>query len=121
MPFQKGNKLGAKGRPQGSKNKTTDRNKDVLHELLYNPEDMITSFKTLDAYKQWDIRCKFAGKFFSSPVAEIEMDIKNLPISIDMETGEHVDLETQLELREKYGDEPPLFINYDHNGETTKK
>ena len=121
MPFQKGNKLGAKGRPQGSKNKTTDRNKDVLHELLYNPEDMINSFKTLDAYKQWDIRCKFAVKFFSSPVAEIEMDIKNLPISIDMETGEHVDLETQLELREKYGDEPPLFINYDYNGETTKK
>ena len=72
-------------------------------------------------HKQWDIRCKFAGKFFSSPVAEIEMDIKNLPISIDMETGEHFDLETQLELREKYGDEPPLFINYDHNGETTKK
>ena len=53
MPFQKGNKLGAKGRPAGSKNKTTDRNKDVLHELLYNPEDMISSFKTLDAYKQW--------------------------------------------------------------------
>ena len=120
MPFQKGNKLGAKGRPTGSKNKTTDRNKDVLHELLYNPEDMINSFKTLDAYKQWDIRCKFAGKFFSSPVAEIEMDIKNLPISIDMETGEHVDLETLLELREKYGDEPLLFINYDHDGETDK-
>ena len=30
-------------------------------------------------------------------------------------------VETQLELREKYGDEPPLFINYDYNGETTKK
>ena len=30
-------------------------------------------------------------------------------------------VETQLELREKYGDEPPLFINYDHNGETAKK
>ena len=49
------------------------------------------------------------------------MDVKNLPISIDMETGEYVDLETQLELREKYGDNPPLFINYDHNGQTTKK
>ena len=48
------------------------------------------------------------------------MDIKNLPISIDMVTGEHVDLETQLELREKYGDEPLLFINYDHDGETDK-
>ena len=24
MPFQKGNKLGAKGRPVGSKNKSTD-------------------------------------------------------------------------------------------------
>lgn len=121
MPFQKGNKLGAKGRPVGSKGKTTDKNKEVLHELLYNAEDMITSFKTLDAYKQWDIRCKFSGKFFSSPATEIEMDVKNLPITIDMETGEYVDLETQLELREKYGDEPPLFINYDHNGQTPKK
>ena len=121
MPFQKGNKLGAKGRPVGSKNKTTDKNKDVLHELLYSPEDMISSFKTLDAYKQWDIRCKMAGKFFSSPATEIEMDVKSLPISIDMETGEYVDVQTQLELREKYGGEPPLFINYDHNGQTPKK
>ena len=43
------------------------------------------------------------------------MEIKPLPITIDMETGEHVDLKTQLELRKKYGDEPPLFYNYDHD------
>ena len=50
------------------------------------------SFKTLDAYKQWVIRCKFTGKFFSSPATEVEIEIKPLPITIDMETGEHVDL-----------------------------
>ena len=32
MPFQKGNKLAVKGRPKGSKNKTTDRNKEVLQD-----------------------------------------------------------------------------------------
>ena len=117
LPFQKENKLGAKGRLQERKNKTTDKNKDMLHELLYSPEDMINSFKTLDAYKQWDIRCKFPGKFFSSPATEVEMEFKPLPITIDMETGENVDLKTQLELMEKYGVELPLFYNYDHDGE----
>ena len=47
MPFQKGNKLGAKGRPVGSKGKTTDKNKEVLHELLYNAEDMIKIHKRI--------------------------------------------------------------------------
>ena len=40
MPFQKGNKL-SKGRPQGSKNKTTDVDKKDLQELFFNVEEMI--------------------------------------------------------------------------------
>ena len=49
------------------------------------------------------------------------MDVTSLPTSIDIETGEYIDTQTQLELREIYGDKPPLFINYDHNGQTPKK
>ena len=48
MPFQKGNKL-SKGRPAGSKNKSTDVDKMELQELLYNVEEMKRDFLTLDA------------------------------------------------------------------------
>ena len=41
MPFQKGNKLGAKGRPKGSKNKATDVNKFQLQQALYNIDEFI--------------------------------------------------------------------------------
>mgnify|MGYP001378846005 CR=1 FL=1 len=51
MPFQKGNKLGAKGRPVGSKNKATDVQKLELQQMLFNIEDMKRNFETLDAYK----------------------------------------------------------------------
>ena len=47
MPFQKGNKLGAKGRPKGSKNKATDVNKFQLQQTLYNMEEFINDFKSL--------------------------------------------------------------------------
>ena len=38
MPFQKGNKL-AKGRPLGSKNKSTDVQKFELQQMLFNIEE----------------------------------------------------------------------------------
>lgn len=34
MTFQKGNKLGAKGRPVGSKNKATDVDKQKIQEII---------------------------------------------------------------------------------------
>ena len=60
MPFEKGNKLST-GRPQGSKNKATDVEKLELQEILFDVEDMKREFKTLDAYKKWEIRCRFQG------------------------------------------------------------
>ena len=45
MPFQKGNKLGAKGRPVGSKNKATDVQKFELQQMLFNIEDMKKDFR----------------------------------------------------------------------------
>ena len=52
MSFQKGNNLGAKGRPVWSKNKTTDLNKQEIQELFYDVEEMKRDFQTLDAYKK---------------------------------------------------------------------
>ena len=74
MPFQKGNKLGAKGRPVGSKNKATDVQKLELQQMLFNIDDMKRDFQTLDAYKKWEIRCRFQSSFYSKPTAEIEIN-----------------------------------------------
>ena len=44
MPFQKGHKL-SKGRPAGSKNKSTDVQKLELQQMLYNIEELKENFK----------------------------------------------------------------------------
>ena len=49
MPFKKGNKLGAKGRPAESKNKSTDLQNFELQHMSFNIEDMKKDFQTLDA------------------------------------------------------------------------
>ena len=67
MPFQKGNRLGAKGRPQGSKNKATDVQKFELQEMLFNIEDMKKDFQILDAYKKFDVSMKAMSFFCSRP------------------------------------------------------
>ena len=65
MPFQKGNKLGAKGRPVGSKNKSTDQQKFELQQILFNIEYIKKDFQTLDAYKKFDYRMKAMSHFYS--------------------------------------------------------
>ena len=65
MPFQKGNKLGAKGRPKGSKNKATDVNKFQLQQVLYNIEEFINDFNSLSPDKKMDIRMKGMSFFYS--------------------------------------------------------
>tara|TARA_X000000950_G_scaffold15059_1_gene16300 strand:- start:1379 stop:1732 length:354 start_codon:yes stop_codon:yes gene_type:complete len=75
MPFQKGNKL-AKGRPAGSKNKATDKQKVELQEILYNIEDMKKDFQTLDAYKKFDVRMKAMSFFYSRPTVEMAIESK---------------------------------------------
>ena len=76
MPFQKGNKL-SKGRPAGSKNKSTDVDKMDLQEMLFNIEDMKRDFLTLDAYKKFDVRMKAMSFFYSKP--SIEMVVESKP------------------------------------------
>tara|TARA_R110002050_G_scaffold185318_3_gene319314 strand:+ start:543 stop:932 length:390 start_codon:yes stop_codon:yes gene_type:complete len=75
MPFEKGNKLG-KGRPAGSKNKSTDVDKMDLQEMLFNIEDMKRDFLTLDAYKKFDVRMKAMSFFYSKPSTEIQIESK---------------------------------------------
>ena len=81
MPFEKGHKL-SNLRPQGSKNKAKDVEKLELQEILFNIGDMKRDFQTLDAYKKWEIRCRFQGSFYSKPTAEIEVT-RELPLFID--------------------------------------
>ena len=76
MPFQKGNKLGAKGRPVGSKNKSTDVQKFELQQMLFNIEDMKRDFETLDAYKKFDVRMKAMSFFYSRPAIDMTIDSK---------------------------------------------
>tara|TARA_B100000513_G_scaffold185990_1_gene107464 strand:- start:323 stop:670 length:348 start_codon:yes stop_codon:yes gene_type:complete len=113
MPFQKGNKL-AKGRPKGSKNKATDVQKFEIQNIFFNIEEIKRDFQMLSPDKKFDIRMKAMSFFYSRPATEIDMEVKPLPLSMNIETGEYVSHEEQLALRERYGEEPPLFINYDN-------
>ena len=119
MPFQKGNKLGAKGRPVGSKNKATDVQKLELQQMLFNIEDMKRDFETLDAYKKFDVRMKAMSFFYSRPT--IDMTVESKPwadVNFITEFGEE-DLSEQKkkELYFKYsGDgikpiDVPIFID----------
>ena len=87
MPFQKGNKLGAKGRPVGLKNKSTDVQKFKLQQTLFNIEDMKKDFQRLDAYKKFDVRMKAMSFFYSRPVVDMTIDTKPPYADIQFITG----------------------------------
>ena len=77
MPFQKGNKLSAKGRPVGSKNKINKCGEvraapDVIQYIRYEKRH-----QTLDAYKKFDIRMKAMSYFFSR--LAIDMTVQSKP------------------------------------------
>ena len=59
MPFQEGNKYG-KGRPTGSQNKLTKANKNFLHNLLFNEEQLLKDFNELDLNGRMELRIKLA-------------------------------------------------------------
>ena len=74
MPFQKGNTLGAKGRPKGSKNKATDVQKFEIQNIFFNLEEMKRDFEMLSPDKKYDIRMKAMSFFYSRPAVELEVD-----------------------------------------------
>ena len=108
MPFQKGNKLGLKGRPKGSKNKATDVNKFQLQQALYNIDEFINDFKSLSPEKKMDIRMKGMSFFYSRPTMEIEVENKRyLEIEYITEDGEPATLEQKERMWLKYGNGNP--------------
>jgi hypothetical protein len=120
MPFQKGNKLGAKGRPKGSKNKATDVNKFELQQTLYNMEEFVNDFKALSPDKKMDIRMKAMSFFYSRPTMEIELESKKyLEIEYITDIGhDEVTLEQKERMWLKYGNgnpdaEMPLMFDND--------
>ena len=119
MPFQKGNKLGAKGRPVGSKNKATDVQKVVLQQILFNIEDMKRDFETLDAYKKFDVRMKAMSFFYSRPAIDMTVESKPWPnVGFITDIGEEdLSEEEKKELYFKHGGDGtnpvdlPLFLD----------
>ena len=120
MPFQKGNKLGAKGRPVGSKNKATDVQKFELQEMLFNIEDMKKDFQTLDAYKKFDVRMKAMSFFYSRPAVDMNIDTKPPYADIKFITDvgeEDLTMEQKKEIYYKNGGDGtnsidlPLFLD----------
>ena len=114
MPFKKGHKL-SKGRPQGSKNKTTDVNKQEIQELFYDVEEMKRDFQTLDAYKKFDIRMKAMNHFYSKPTTEIQIESKPwADQKFILDIGEEdLSEEEKKRIYFEYGENPPLFIDND--------
>jgi len=110
MPFKKGHKL-SKGRPQGSKNKTTDVNKQEIQELFYDVEEMKRDFQTLDAYKKFDVRMKAMNHFYSKPSTEIQIESKPWDVKYITEDGADLPEEEKKRIYFEYGENPPLFID----------
>mgnify|MGYP001165712976 CR=1 FL=1 len=75
MPFQKGNKLGAKGRPVGSKNKTTIEKNISLQYCNIAMGACSKSAKVLKTAK-FDVRMKAMSFFYSRPAVDMNIDTK---------------------------------------------
>ena len=110
MPFQKGNTLGAKGRPKGSKNKATDVNKFQLQQTLYNMEEFVNDFKALSPDKKMDIRMKAMSFFYSRPTMEVEVDTSYTQHIVLGPDGEDVSDEIKHKLYQE-GKELPIFYD----------
>ena len=59
MPFQKGHKL-ATGRPKGSQNKLSKANREFLHHILFDQEQFIQDWISLDLNGRMELRTRLA-------------------------------------------------------------
>ena len=117
MPFQKGNKLGAKGRPVGSKNKTTIEKNISLQYCNIAMGACSKSAKVLKTAK-FDVRMKAMSFFYSRPAIDMNVEsTKYLEQEFIVEAGETVTDEQKRELYIKHGGDGtnhidlPLFID----------
>ena len=117
--ISKVNKLGAKGRPVGSKNKSIDVQKLELLQMPYNIEEIKREFQNLDAYKKFDVRMKAMSHFYSKPSQKIAIETKPCADQkFILDIGEEdLSEEKKKELYFKYGGDGtnpidlPLFID----------
>ena len=79
--FTKGNTYG-KGRPTGSQNKLTKTSKDFLKSVLFNEEEFLEDYKTLNVNGRMELRIKLASYVLpkAQSIEEIE---RELPLFID--------------------------------------
>ena len=79
--FTKGNKYG-KGRPAGSQNKLTKTSKDFLKSVLFNEEEFLEDYKTLNVNGRMELRIKLASYVLPKAQPKEEFQ-RELPLFID--------------------------------------
>jgi len=97
MSFKQGNKYG-RGRPKGSQNKLTKANKEFLHHLIFDQQQMLEDWLQLDLYGRMELRTKLApyilAKAKDETFSRIETDeppIKKVWAKFGIETPDKPD------------------------------
>ena len=79
--FSKGNTYG-KGRPAGSQNKVSKSAKNFLKSVLFNEEEFLEDYKTLNVNGRMELRIKLASYVLPKAQPEDEFE-RELPLFID--------------------------------------
>ena len=79
--FTKGNTYG-KGRPAGSQNKVNKSAKNFLKSVLFNEEEFLEDYKTLNVNGRMELRIKLASYVLPKAQPEDEFE-RELPLFID--------------------------------------
>ena len=117
MPFEKGHKLST-GRPKGSLNKANSETKEFIHDILYNEEDWLTEWKTLDIRTKFEMRCRLAPFIFQKPNTKIDIANQEKPwgnqvvMRVDGDDSEVTEAEKAF-LWELHDGNLPLFLRKD--------
>ena len=121
MPFEKGNKLSS-GRPKGSKNKSTDVDKEKMQEMLFNFDSMQQEWQQLDVHKKFEIRMKAMPYFYSRPQVDIGIEAtaarpwgnqKMIRLNAPGEDDSEVEEWEKAALWEFHNGNLPLFLDKD--------
>ena len=92
MGFKKGNTYG-KGRPVGSQNKLSKANREFLHHILFDQEQFIQDWISLDLNGRMELRTRLAPYI--------------LPKATDDNTYTDTGTNVYASIYEKFGLEPP--------------
>ena len=117
MPFEKGHKLST-GRPKGSLNKANSETKEFIHDILYNEEEWLNEWKTLDVRTKFEMRCRLAPFIFQKPNTKIDIAKQEKPwgdqivMRVDGDDSEVTEPEKAF-LWELHDGNLPLFLRKD--------